>query len=357
MIRKFLSILMVLSLLLSFTACSSSDEPSDSAQSDGVESTTPDSQDNDTEIDTVYTMRIAHAQPVDNPRHISLEAFKEMVEEKTNGGITVELYPAGQLGNEREMLEQSASGVIEGFRGGQFDFLPKLLIFSLPFLFETPEEVTRLLNSDFARELTEESKEDGVMILGLGDAGGFRQYSNNRRPITKPEDLEGLRMRSNGMDTIDRTFEALGASVISVPYNDLYMGLRTGLADGQENPWVNISTMKFYEVQNYFTEINYQIHPDPFYVNLDWFNALPEEYQEILQDCTDEMMIINNQAILENEAAALAEIEANAEVYTLTEDERQAFVDAVQVVYDDYLAEGLITQEELDTMRAIIAGN
>lgn len=227
--------------------------------------------------DKIYTMQIAHAQPTDNPRHISLEAFKEIVEEKTNGGISVEVYPAGQLGTEKDMLEQTCSGVIQGFHGGQFDFLPKLLVFTLPFLSENAEEVERLLNSDIAKEICEDSKKDGALILGIGDAGGLRQFSNNVRLIKNPDHLKGLKMRTNGMDTIDKTFKALGASTVSVPYNDLYMGLKTGVADGQENPWVNVSTMKFYEVQKYFTEINYQFHPDPFYVNLDWYNELPAD--------------------------------------------------------------------------------
>ncbi len=80
-------------------------------------------------LEKVYTMQIGHAQPMGNPRHISLEHFKKIVEEKTNGGIKVELYPAGQLGTEKEMLEQTCGGVIQAFRGGQFDFLPKFINF------------------------------------------------------------------------------------------------------------------------------------------------------------------------------------------------------------------------------------
>ncbi|GAB1484555.1 TRAP transporter substrate-binding protein [Treponema sp.] len=304
----------------------------------------------------VYTMQIGHAQPTGNPRHISLEYFKKAVEEKTNGGIKVDLFPAGQLGTEKEMLEQACSGVIQGFRGGQFDFLPKLLVFSLPFLCENADEVGRLMSSDIAKSITAGSQKDGAIILGLGDAGGFRQFSNNVRMIKKPSDLIGLKMRTNGMDTIDRTFKALGASTVSVPYSDLYMGLKTGVADGQENPWVNVAGMKFYEVQKYFTEINYQFHPDPFYVNLDWYNSLPDNYKKILQEATDESMKVNNQAIADNQAAALATIKANAQVYKLTEEERQAFKVAAEAVYKDYLALGKITQQELDTMRAIVAG-
>ncbi|MDR1636030.1 MAG: TRAP transporter substrate-binding protein [Treponema sp.] len=303
-----------------------------------------------------FTMKIGHAQPTNNPRHISLEAFKKIVEEKTNGGVKVEIFPTGQLGTEKEMLEQVCSGVIQGFRGGQFDFLPKLLIFSLPFLTENSDEINRLMNSDFAKEVCKDSIKDGAIILGLGDAGGYRQLSNNRHPITKPADLTGLKMRTNGMDTMDKTLKALGASTISVPYNDLYMALKTGIADGQENPFVNVEGMKFYEVQKYFTDIRYQFHPDPFYVNVAWYNSLPEEYKKVIEDATTESMVINNKAIADNQQAALDVIKANAEVYTLSPAERQAFKDAVEVVYDQYLKEGRLTQAELDKMRSLVAG-
>lgn len=305
----------------------------------------------------VYTMQIAHAQPTTNPRHISLEYFKEIVEERSNGAIKVELYPAGQLGTEKEMLEQVCSGVIQGMRGGQMDFVPKLLVFSLPFLCETSEQVTRLMNSEFAKEICESSKNDGALILGLGDAGGFRQYSNNVRPIHTPADLKGLKMRSNGMDTIDKTFNALGASVVSVPYSDLYMALKTGVADGEENPWVNIESMKFYEVQKYFTVLNYQFHPDPFYVNLDWFESLPAEYQTILAEATKDMMAVNNQAIVDNQSKSRSIVEANCEVYTPTASELQQFKDAAEVVYQQYIDAGILTQAELTEMRAIVKGN
>lgn len=305
----------------------------------------------------VYTMQIAHAQPTTNPRHISLEYFKEIVEERSNGAIKVELYPAGQLGTEKEMLEQVCSGVIQGMRGGQMDFVPKLLIFTLPFLCENGEQVTRLMNSDFAKEICKSSKKDGALILGLGDAGGFRQYSNNTRPIHTPADLKGLKMRSNGMDTIDKTFQALGASVVSVPYSDLYMALKTGVSDGQENPWVNIEGMKFYEVQKYFTVLNYQFHPDPFYVNLDWFEKLPTEYQELLSSATKDMMTFNNQAVADNQAKSRSIVEANCEVYTPTPEELQSFKDATEIVYQQYIDAGILTQTELDQMRAIVKGN
>ena len=304
-----------------------------------------------------YTMIVGHAQPESNPRYISMEKFAADVAEKTNGHVTVEVFGNGQLGTEKEMLEQVVQGVTQGMRGGQFDFSPRLLMFTLPFLTNTREEVTALLQSDLAKKVSAEAEATtGTVIINLCDAGGYRQFSNNTRPITKPEDLKGLKMRTNGMKTIDMTFQAMGANTVSVPYADLYMGLKTSIADGQENPWVNVEGMKFYEVQKYFTEVNYQFHPDPFYVNAEWWNSLPEEFRTILSECATEMGEYNDQLIDQNsDAAKQVVIDAGCEVYIPTAEELAAFQEACQPVYAQAVAEGICTQEELDEMLAIVA--
>lgn len=305
-----------------------------------------------------FEMIIGHAQPEGNPRFVSLEKFAEDVAEKTGGHVKVTVYGNGQLGTEKEMLEQVVSGTIQGMRGGQFDFSPRLLMFTAPFLTQTREEVTALLHSDLAKSVCEEAESStGTVIINLCDAGGYRQFSNNNHPITKPDDLKGLKMRTNGMKTIDLTFQQMGASTVSVAYADLYMGLKTGVADGQENPWVNVVGMKFYEVQKYFTEVNYQFHPDPFYVNAAWWESLPEEYRAVITECADEMGTYNDQLIDENSETAKQEIiSAGAEVYEPTEEELAAFKEAVQPVYEQMVSEGICTQEEMDQMQEIVAG-
>lgn len=121
-------------------------------------------------------MQIGHSQPVDNPRHQSFLLFKKLLEEKTDGGIQVDIYPAGQLGSEASMLEQVCDGTIQGFRGGQLEIVPRMLVFSLPFLCEDRTQAERLVNSEFAREISMDSLKSGATILGIGDAGGFRQF-------------------------------------------------------------------------------------------------------------------------------------------------------------------------------------
>ena len=304
-----------------------------------------------------YVTKEGHAQPDGNPRYVSMEQFAADVAEKTNGHVTVQVFGNGQLGTEKEMLEQVVQGVTQGMRGGQFDFSPRLLMFTLPFLTNTRAEVTALLQSDLAKKVSAEAEATtGTVIINLCDAGGYRQFSNNTRAITKPEDLKGLKMRTNGMKTIDMTFQAMGANTVSVPYADLYMGLKTSIADGQENPWVNVEGMKFYEVQKYFTQVNYQFHPDPFYVNAEWWNALPEEFRAIMSECATAMGEYNDQLIDQNsDAAKQVVIDAGCEVYIPTAEELAAFQEACQPVYAQAVAEGICTQEELDEMLAIVA--
>ena len=119
---------------------------------------------------------------------------------------------------------------------------------------------------------------------------------------------------------------------------------------------MNVEGMKFYEVQQYFTEVNYQFHPDPFYVNATWWNDLPQEYRDIISQCADDMGTYNDQLIDENqEAAKQVVIDSGSEVYVPSEEELKAFQDAVQVVYDQCVEEGIMTAEELQEMLDIVA--
>lgn len=369
-IRKILAMVLAAGMSASLMACGSSSAgkaeataevttaaaASEAAQERGV-AVAPDKKDANVAGSLGdFKMIVGHAQPEGNPRFVSLEKFAADVEEKTGGHVKVTVYGNGQLGTEKEMLEQVVQGTIQGMRGGQFDFCPRLQMFTAPFMTQTRKQVTALLQSDLAKKVSEEAeKETGTVIINLCDAGGYRQFSNNIRPVKKPDDLKGLKIRTNGMKTYDLAFQTMGASTVTIPYADLYMSLKTGVADGQDNSWGNVVSMKFYEVQKYFTEVNYVFAPDPFYVNGEWWNALPEEYQKIILECATAMGEYNDQLIDEGEEKAKQDIIASgAELYIPTPEELQQFVDAVQPVYQQMIQEGFCTQEEMDQMWEIV---
>ncbi len=304
-----------------------------------------------------YVMIVCHSQPESTPRHISLMKFAEDVEEKTEGHVAVTIYGSGQIGTEKEMLERVSTGEVQGMRGGNLDSVPRLLMFTAPFLAHNRAEITALLKSDLAQKILDEVNTNSkIQIINLCDAGGFRQFSNNIHPIQKPEDFEGLTMRTNGMFTGEATFHEMGAKTVYTAYSELYMALKSGQADGQENPWVNVEGMRFYEVQKYFTEVNYQFNPDPFFVNTKWWNDLPDEYREIIKECASDMADYNDKLIDQNTEAARNTVAAHgAEIYVPSETELEAFETAVSPVYDAMITEGICTQEEIDEMKEIIA--
>ncbi|MFH1512715.1 MAG: TRAP transporter substrate-binding protein [Bacillota bacterium] len=304
-----------------------------------------------------FEMVCGHAQNEGHPRYTSMEQFAADVAEKTNGHVVVTVHGSGTLGTEKEMLEQVVTGIIQGLRGGHYDFSPRLLMFTAPFLCRNSAEVTALLQSDLATEVCMSAEEaTSTVIINLCSAGGFRQFSNNVRPIIKPEDLAGLKMRAPNMSPIVFTLEGLGASVVSIAFADLYMSLKTGVADGQENPWAQVVGSKLYEVQKYFTIVNYQFHPDPFYINAEWWNALPEELQTIVYECATDMGEYNDLLIDQTDAANMQQvIDYGCEVYVPTAEELAAFQEACMPVYQKMIEAGICTQEEIDEMIAIVA--
>ncbi len=303
-----------------------------------------------------YVMTIGHVQPEENPRHLSLLKFQEDVENATCGHVRVVIRGEGVLGSEEEMLQEVMAGNIQAMRGGQYYYSPRMEMFTLPFLTQTRTQVDALLQSDLARAVCAEAGEQtGTVVLNICDAGGYRELSNAVRPVKTPADLAGLKIRVNAMQTTRWFFEALGAEPVTIPYVSLYNGLAGGVADGQDNPWINSAELKLYEVQPYFTALDYQFHPDPMFVNAAWFNALPQEFREILSVCAADMGAYNDQLIDESNQAARDAIAAEAEVYTPTAEELEAWKRAAQTVYDKCVENGVCTAEEIQELRQIVA--
>ncbi len=302
-----------------------------------------------------YTMTIGHSQPETSARHRALLFFEEIVEKASEGAIDVEVFPSGQLGTESEVMEAVQLGVIQATEGGLFEVAtPTYLLYTLPFLFDSPEQALEVMRSDIGDQINEEAKANGYYVPACGIAGGFRQWTNNVRPITSTADMVGLKMRTPGIDSIMRTFDALGANRQSIPYVDVYVALKQGVADGEENPYSNIAQMKFYEVQKYLTVSNYQVHPNPFFVNLAWFESLSDELQKIVTYAARVAMIYNDTIWLAEEMDAYDTIAENVQVNVLSDAARAAFVAKVQPVWEHYIEAGTFSQALLDSVLAYV---
>ncbi len=300
-------------------------------------------------------MKIGHAHPTNTPRHQAFLKFKELVEKKSKNVVKVEIYPAGQLGSEPEMIEAIKMGTLEGSRAGCYDMVSrKLLIYTMPFLFNKIEDVYKVTKGPFAEKISKDAEKNGIVILTNGDGGGFRNITNNKRPVVAPEDMKGLKMRTPPIESIVKIMEALGANPVSIPYGDTYMAMKTGVADGQENPFVNTVSMKFHEVQKYMTVCNYQFHPDPFYISKKWWDTLDSKTKKVITDCAWESQDYSNQLMRKADEDSYEVIKKSMEVTVLTKAQKAAFVEKTKAVDEYFVSNKYFTRQEIDELRSLI---
>jgi len=353
-----LVILLALSLLIAGCDQKTTDTPApeESASEEPEEEAAPEEEAvPEEEVETIV-MKVGHSHSTEAPRHVSLLKFEELVEEKTGGVVDVQIFPSAQLGTEQEMVEAVKIGTLQCARAGMFDLVTnQLSIYMMPFLFDDVESFQEIARGPIGEKIAATANEVGIEIIATGDAGGFRQWTNNIRPIKTPADMKGLKIRAPGVVTIQESMTAFGANVVSIPYTETYQALKTGVADGQENPYVNINDMKFYEVQKYLTVANYQVHPDPLYVNKEWLDSLDADIKQGIVDSAKEMYVYSDQLMIDaNKEAYDVIVESGVEVYELTNEERQMFIDAAQPVYDKFIADGIIDEDLFNEVLAAL---
>jgi len=250
-------------------------------------------------------IRIAHESSVEHNIHKSLLFFAKVAAEKTKGDVEVRVFPSGQLGDERAILEGVKIGTIDaGSAGGLYTTIdPRFALLNLPFLFRDYDHVHKVLDGSIGADLKDRAWKNGIKIMCIFDSG-FRQFTNNKRPITKPEDFKGLKMRTPPIPEIVDTMGAFGASVVTIPYGEVYTALRTGVADGEENSLTNITEMKFYEVQKYVSVGNYMYNGDMFIMNPKLWNSFSPQTQKALEEATTETLAYQRKLIREEEQGA-----------------------------------------------------
>jgi C4-dicarboxylate-binding protein DctP len=303
-----------------------------------------------------FVFKYANTQSENHPRSKSMVFFKDTLEKASNGKIKVELYFSGVLGKEAEVLEMVQMGTVQGCRGGLFERAnKKYLLYTLPFLFENAEQVVNVMRSDFGKKINAGAMANGIYVPATGVAGGMRNITCSKRPVTSVPDLKGLKMRTPPIDVTIRTFKALGANPQQVAYTETYMALKTGVVDGQENPFSNAVDMKFYEAQKYLSVVNWQVHPDPFYVNPAWYKGLPDDLKAIFDAVAEAAMIYSDTIWLNSETGYLNILRGKLEVNEMDPANRPGFVKGVQSVWQYYVDEGYFTRAEIDEALAIAA--
>jgi len=304
-----------------------------------------------------YTCKYAESWPVGSARVNAAMIFKNIVETASGGRIAVEVFPAAQLGTESEAMDSVQLGVLQVTRGALFEKAnPKLFIYGLPFLFSSFEQGLASLEAPISLEIMEGAKANGFYIPSIGLQPG-RNVTNNLRPIETPADMDGMLLRVPPIDLNTRVMTALGASTQLIPFTETYMAMKTGVVDGQENPVAQIVDMKFYEVQEYITFLEYTIGPDPLYISLVWYESLPADLQAVVTMAGELSGEYLNWAWLTQKTEQENFLRANMTANDITPENYPLFVDAVQSVWDFYIdEEGYFTQAEVDAIIDFVQG-
>ncbi len=304
-----------------------------------------------------YVFRYGHSQPVQAQRSLSMLFFKEELERRTDGRISVQNFFSGTLGSEREMMDMVATGVMQGTRGGLFvDANPKFVLFMLPFLVEDWDQATRLVNSELTKSINEGARENGFHIPATGISQGFRAHTNNVRPIKSAADFAGLKMRVPPQEIYVLTAQAFGSSPQEMPASDIYSALKTGVLDGQDNPPSNIWDYHIYEVQDYMTISHYSTGPDPLIVDLRWYEDLPPDLQGIFDAVARETITYSDQLNRQAEESYIDKLKGELQVNYLGSEELAEFRQLSTEVYRYYTEQGVLTEQEILLARAIATG-
>ncbi|MER2010222.1 DctP family TRAP transporter solute-binding subunit [Solibacillus sp. FSL W7-1472] len=289
----------------------------------------------------VYKLKVAHSSAATDDRlENSLQEFKKSIEEKSNGRIIIETYPNSQLGAERETLEGVQNGSIEMavISTGPFSgFSKSMMVLDLPYLFKNGEEAFEVLDGDFGDKLFDNLLEEtGLRGLAWGE-NGVRHMANNSRKIVTPEDVEGLKIRTQENQAHMDMIKAFGGGPTPIAFNELYSSLQQGVIDGYENPFSLIVGMKFYEVTKHLTLTSHVYGVYGFVINDDVYSSLPADLQELLEEETDKWAVIEREMNQQQEEAGRKVMEEHGvEITELTDEQYNAFRDLAAPVVESY---------------------
>ena len=310
-----------------------------------------------TSVQEEYLFRYANSQPAQHPRSRSMVYFEEVLAERAGGRIKVDNHFGGSLGRERELMDMVALNVLQGTRGGLFfDVSPRYMVLLLPFLVQDWDQALRLVNSEFMAGVNAEGRTNGFHVPACGISQGFRAHTTSVRPIRGPEDFRGLKLRVPPQEPNIIATEILGANPQEIPFTEVYQAARTGVIDGQDNAASNIWEMRVHEVQKYLSISNYMAGPDPFIVNLTWYESLPSDLQVVFDEAAREAIAYSDRLNRESEQIYIERLSEVLETNWIEGEALREFREAVEPVYGILVDKGYFTWDDIDAARRAARG-
>ncbi len=283
-------------------------------------------------------IKLGNVQSTEDTVQTGLKKFAELVNERTKGQVQVQVFPASQLGTEQELLEGVQLGTIhmfEGSTGSVGRFLPDLESFAAPYIWRDPDHMLKVVRGPIGQELADRLvKSKGMRILDLGWLFGNRYLTTKSKPIYKPEDLKGMKIRVQPTGIYLETIKAMGANPTTMDFKEVYLGLQSGVIDGQENPPSVIYTNKLFEVQKYLMLTAHITQNQAIVINDKFFQSLSPEFRKIITEAAYEAGNYQNDLVLKSEKEYLDKLKEKGMV--IVQPDVNAFREATKDVYKKF---------------------
>lgn len=283
-------------------------------------------------------LMLGHGAAPGNPRHEAAVKFAEVLKAKTAGRLDVQVAPSAQLGDDAAMVTALRTGALDisaNSQGALANAVPEYAAFGMPFLFGSLQQAWKVLDGPLGKELAERSAEKGLVVLGYWD-NGIRHMSNSKRPLLKPEDLKGLKMRTPPDAVTVDIMQSLGAEAQQIKFAELYVALQQGVVDGQENPLMNIHASKLYEVQKYISLTGHKYEMTPFLMSKRSWDKLSEADRKAVMEAAAEATALQRKLSQESDDKLIADLKAKGiRVDTV---DKSAFEKGTAAVDDKWMA-------------------
>ena len=275
------------------------------------------------------TWKFAHENQETVPAAKAAHRLADEVRQKTNGRFEIQVFPAGQLGKEQQLVEQTQLGVIQMTfvpTAPLTNFVPTVQLLDLPFIFPSPAAAYAVLDGPIGNEVLQALDKRGLKGLAFWESG-FKQMTSSVRPIRGPEDLHGVKVRTMQSPLLIAQYKDWGANPVPIAFSETYNALQQGVADAQENPLVSIDAMKFYEVQKYLTITNHGYIGFIVMANKQAFDKLPPDFQKALLDATRDARDWERAESKRVNDELLAKMKTKMQVGDLSPEGREKFIE------------------------------
>ena len=275
------------------------------------------------------TMKFGHVLAPAHPYNLGAMKFAEILKNNKDINVEVEVFHSSQLGNERDLTEGLQLGTVDFALapGTVAMFQPKMALFDLPYIFRDRQHAYAVLDGPIGTELAKDMPSKGLRLLAYWE-NGYRNITNSKHPIVKPEDLDGIKIRVSENRVHVATFKAFGCNVTAMAFGEVFTALQQKTIDAQENPLAIIVSSKFYEVQPYVSLTEHVYMPAHLLISESRWQSLPENVRKAVQAAAIEARDYEREIIAENDAKYIAELKAAG--IAINKVDKKPFVDAVK---------------------------